>query len=216
MEKSIFDGMTNLYSLSKTLRFELKPVGKTLENMKTNLAYDESLHTFLNDQNIEDAYQVLKPILDKLHEEFITISLESDKAKNIDFSGYLDLKLQKEKVDSEIWVVNKRNSSKKTWEIETEEKKLRWEIVKLWKIGGDAFLKKWVIVEDASEDWEKNPGNKEKKWWVKVLLEKWILNAIKTELENNEMIFDDFYYCRLLARTGTDTIDYNIQKIWEK
>ncbi|HMT27471.1 MAG TPA: hypothetical protein PKD96_04140, partial [Candidatus Absconditabacterales bacterium] len=171
---------------------------------------------FLNDHNIEDAYQVLKPILDKLHEEFITISLESDKAKNIDFSGYLDLKLQKEKVDSEIGVVNKRNSSKKTGEIETEEKKLRGEIVKLWKIGGDAFLKKGVIVEDASEDGEKNPGNKEKKGGVKVLLEKGILNAIKTELENNEMIFDDFYYCRLLARTGTDTIDYNIQKIGEK
>lgn len=27
---------TNLFSLSKTLRFELKPVGKTLENIEKN------------------------------------------------------------------------------------------------------------------------------------------------------------------------------------
>ena len=31
--KTIFD-FTNLYSVSKTLRFELKPVGATLKNIK--------------------------------------------------------------------------------------------------------------------------------------------------------------------------------------
>lgn len=86
---AVFDNFTNLYSLSKTLRFELKPEGKTLENMHQHLRYDKALQTFLADQEIEDAYQKLKPLFDKLHEEFINDSLNSDQAKNIDFSEYL-------------------------------------------------------------------------------------------------------------------------------
>lgn len=53
-KKSVFDSFTNKYALSKTLRFELKPVGRTLENMRTHLKYDENLQTFLKDQAIED------------------------------------------------------------------------------------------------------------------------------------------------------------------
>ena len=68
----IFSEFTNLYSLSKTLRFELKPIGKTLENMRDNLKFDKNLQTFFSDQEIENAYQTLKPIFDSLHEEFIT------------------------------------------------------------------------------------------------------------------------------------------------
>ncbi|MDR1945081.1 MAG: hypothetical protein LBQ59_03180, partial [Candidatus Peribacteria bacterium] len=60
--------------------------------MNEKLQYDADLQTFLKDQEIEDAYQVLKPVLDKIHEEFITKSLESDEAKKIDFSSYLNLK----------------------------------------------------------------------------------------------------------------------------
>jgi|GEM_PF-216916 len=89
-EGSVFDQFTNQYSLSKTLRFELVPIGKTLDNMKKNIGYDEKIHTFLHDQEIEDAYQTLKPIFDKLHEEFITESLTGNTAKIIDFSQYLE------------------------------------------------------------------------------------------------------------------------------
>jgi len=96
---------TNLYSLTKTLRFELKPVGKKLNEetgeddelgipstlywLRENMHFDKELQTFLKDQDIEDAYQVLKPVFDKLHEDFITKSLESDKAKELDISEYL-------------------------------------------------------------------------------------------------------------------------------
>jgi len=51
--------------------------------------YDFDMQTFLHDQEIENAYQKLKPILDSLHEEFINTSLVSSMAKNIDFSEYL-------------------------------------------------------------------------------------------------------------------------------
>lgn len=84
-----FSKFTNQYSLSKTLRFELKPVGKTLDNMRQQLKYDKDLQTFLKDQAIEDSYQKLKPLFDSIHEEFITDSLESEVAKKLNFSGYL-------------------------------------------------------------------------------------------------------------------------------
>lgn len=113
--ESIFDEFTNKYALSKTLRFELKPVGDTLKNMKEAFRYDEKMQTFLADQDIEDAYQALKPTIDKIHENFITESLESKEAKSIDFSDYL--KAYKEKKDDK------------------GEKKLREEIGKLYKIG---------------------------------------------------------------------------------
>jgi CRISPR-associated protein Cpf1 len=99
MSNSHFNQFTGLYSLSKTLRFELRPVGKTLENMRNRVFvdkngnnkkdYDPALQTFLKDQSIEDAYQYLKPYFDKLHEEFITDSLNSDTARRLDFSDYL-------------------------------------------------------------------------------------------------------------------------------
>lgn len=92
----IFDAFSNQYALSKTLRFELKPVGKTLENMRDHLRYDKSLQTFMADQEIEDAYQILKPVFDLLHEEFITDSLESTIAQKIDFSQYLEQYKRKE------------------------------------------------------------------------------------------------------------------------
>ncbi len=94
-----FSAFTNKYALSKTLRFELKPVGKTLENMCSHLGYDKELQTFLKDQQIEDAYQQLKPVLDSLHEAFITESLSSETAKTIDFTKYWELYQQKKEVD---------------------------------------------------------------------------------------------------------------------
>ena len=89
------DNFTNLYSLSKTLRFELKPNGKTAETFKqwfkelknTDLVVKEDNNLFVKDQKIKDAYLVIKPIMDKLHEKFIEKAL-IDGANNIDFSEY--------------------------------------------------------------------------------------------------------------------------------
>lgn len=88
-EYKSFNDFTNLYEVQKTLRFELKPVGNTLNNMRQCLRYDKDLQTFLADQEIEDAYQILKPFLDSLHEEFITDGLVSETAQNVDFLEYL-------------------------------------------------------------------------------------------------------------------------------
>lgn len=55
---------THLYPLSKTLRFELKPIGKTLEHIHTQ--------NFLQqDEQLSDAYKEVKKLLDAYHRDFI-------------------------------------------------------------------------------------------------------------------------------------------------
>jgi len=97
-QNNIFEKFTNQYALSKTLRFELKPDPRTLAHMRGHLQFDESLQTFLDDQEIEDAYQILKPVFDKIHEEFITASLESKAVSEIDFLDYFVTYEKKEDV----------------------------------------------------------------------------------------------------------------------
>lgn len=90
------------YSLSKTLRFELKPIGKTAETFekwideicKENFE-DEIANFFYKDVKLRDSYLALKPIFDKIHENFITESLQCDAAKGIDFSIYFAEKQRK-------------------------------------------------------------------------------------------------------------------------
>lgn len=60
-----FEKFTNLYSLSKTVRFELKPIGKTLENIQKNGLLKE-------DENRAKSYQKVKKIIDRYHKKFIS------------------------------------------------------------------------------------------------------------------------------------------------
>lgn len=91
---------TGLYSLSKTLRFELKPIGKTKETfeqwLKEMNSTEDKNNLFAQDRKIKAAYVAIKPIMDKLHERFIELSLTSDEAKEIDFSQYLESYRKKE------------------------------------------------------------------------------------------------------------------------
>lgn len=175
--KSIFDNFTRQYSLSKTLRFELKPIGKTRENMDANLEYDKNLRTFLADQKIEDAYQILKPVFDKLHEEFITKSLKSIVAKGIDFSEYFNL-YKKQKTEQD-----KDERKKLDKPIQDEEKKLRKKFEKIYIVAGEEF--KTVAGKDnKSKDILKESG-------YKVLTESGIIAYIKNRFLANPAWFDD-------------------------
>lgn len=123
-----FNDLTGLYSLSKTLRFELKPVGKTeetfkqwLEEMPNNeIVVDNDGNLFQKDKNIKDAYLAIKPIMDRLHEQFIEMSLLSEKAKQIDFSEYF------------VRFIDKNISS-------DLEKKLRREIGDTYQVAGECI-----------------------------------------------------------------------------
>ncbi|MDD4748313.1 MAG: type V CRISPR-associated protein Cas12a/Cpf1 [Salinivirgaceae bacterium] len=69
-----FKDFTNLYSLSKTLRFELKPQGKTLEHIQNNGFLE-------NDEHRAESYKEVKKIIDRYHKEFIESALSNFELK---------------------------------------------------------------------------------------------------------------------------------------
>ena len=127
--------LTGLYSLQKTLRFELKPIGKTLEQIERKglLAQDE--------QRAEE-YERMKDIIDCYHKRFIAMCLTNCKLKveNIDnendsLEEYASL-LSKSKRDA---------SDENT--LEKIKENLRKQIVKAFKDGntyGDLFKKELI------------------------------------------------------------------------
>lgn len=66
-----YKNFTNLYTLSRTIRFELKWLGKTKELLS------EEYEIFPKDKRIEEIYQnIIKPCLNDLHSDFIEKNLE--------------------------------------------------------------------------------------------------------------------------------------------
>lgn len=59
-----FGQFTGLYQLSKTLRFELKPIGKTLENIEKNGILER-------DSQRANGYKSVKKVIDEYHKAFI-------------------------------------------------------------------------------------------------------------------------------------------------
>ena len=75
---------TNLFSLSKTLRFELKPIGRTLEYIKQRGIIKE------DDERALD-YTEAKKIIDEYHKYFISKSLEGLNLDEILLIKYFEL-----------------------------------------------------------------------------------------------------------------------------
>lgn len=69
-----FENFTGLYPLTKTLRFELKPIGKTLEYIEKNGLLDRDKHR-------ANSYVYVKKIIDRYHKQFIEDSLRDFKLK---------------------------------------------------------------------------------------------------------------------------------------
>lgn len=67
---SNFSDFTGLFSLSKTLRFELKPVGKTLENI-------EKKGLLAEDEKRAESYKKVKKLIDEYHKTFIEKALSN-------------------------------------------------------------------------------------------------------------------------------------------
>ena len=88
----MYDQFTGLYSLSKTLRFSLIPVGKTEENF-----YAKQL--LLQDEKRAESYQKVKRFMDRYHKQFIEQVLSG-----LTFSGldeYAELYYKPNKSDKE-------------------------------------------------------------------------------------------------------------------
>ena len=69
--KSVFDGFTGKYSLSKTLRFELR-VPSDFSGTKRMLEKED---VFEKDRLRRKKYEEIKPWIDQLHREFIDNAL---------------------------------------------------------------------------------------------------------------------------------------------
>jgi len=155
MEKSIWDSFTNRYSLSKTLRFELKPIGETPKML-------EDAKVFEKDETIQKKYEATKPYFDRLHREFVLEALRGATLSTL--NGYLEL--------FKKWKIDKKTYEK---ELQVKEKELRKEVVKFFDAQGMTWAKKYsglknknieILFEEAvfesilKEKYQNNPIQK--------------------------------------------------------
>ncbi len=97
MVENIYKNFNNIYSVSKTLRFELKPQGNTLENIrKINLIEED-------EQRFKD-FQEVKKIIDKYFKYFIEKNLDGAKLEDHQIKQFVDSydKLKKNKNDDKL------------------------------------------------------------------------------------------------------------------
>ncbi len=73
----MFDKFTHLYPVTKTLRFELKPVGKTL-------AHIQRKGFIANDEERADNYKQMKKTIDEYHKDFISRALSEVQLTELD------------------------------------------------------------------------------------------------------------------------------------
>lgn len=132
---------TNLYSLSKTLRFELIPQRETLENIKKSGILEQ-------DDNRAEKYKRVKQIIDEYHKCFIEKSLKNKKIDDYFLNSYLDL----------FKIKNKNDSQKKSFN--TVEEKLRQQIITFFDKNQ---LKRLFGSELIKEDLPKFTENEEEK-----------------------------------------------------
>ncbi len=128
--KSIFEGLTNQYALSKTLRFELRPVLNTKQMLVDNKIIEE-------DGIRKEKYEKAKFYFNRLHREFTAEALNDIRFDDLHeyFSTF------------QVWQQNKKD--KKSLEtLQKKEKSLRQEITKkfnehakLWTDNQYAHLK---------------------------------------------------------------------------
>lgn len=93
-DQGVFEKFTNLYSLSKTLRFELRPIGNT-QNMLDNAGI------FEKDKLRQEKYAQTKPFFDDLHREFIDECLQSRKINDLEKYFKKLKEVQKNKKDKQ-------------------------------------------------------------------------------------------------------------------
>ena len=122
-----FEKFTNLYELSKTLRFELKPVGETQQMLEDN-------QVFQKDEIIQKKYKQTKVYFDRLHREFVAEALKDISLSNI--QEYTEVLKNVKKITKET---DKKQRDQWEKDFVNEEKRLRKEVVGLFNIQA----KKW-------------------------------------------------------------------------
>lgn len=134
------ESFTNLYSLTKVVKFELCPIPETEKWMKVfgkifsekNVERDDD-NFFATDLNIVEAKQVIQDVLNTIHENIINKALKSDEAKTINIFSYYELAKQ-------------RNA-----DLSEEEKRLREEIEKCFVKPLKEFYDRFSMKKDSKK-----------------------------------------------------------------
>lgn len=127
---SVWSDFTRKFSLNKTLRFELKPVGKTADFIKQNKILQKDL-------TIENSYNQAKFYFDKLHQKFINEAF----SRAVDLRGFADIFL---KLKGEI---QKLKSEKKKGEASKKEKEIN-------NLRNDYYKKIKSLLDKKAEEWK--------------------------------------------------------------
>lgn len=138
-----FNQFTHQYSLSKTLRFELKPIGRTLENIKKKGLVNE-------DEERARKYKQAKKIADAFHKLWLQRSLESGEIPQDLLSDYFELyKSKKSKTDG--LDKQEENLLKKLRTKVADIIKPKDEFIELWNVGNlfKSLLENWQTQFEA-------------------------------------------------------------------
>lgn len=157
---SLFNDFTGKYELSKTLRFELKPIGKTEDFLRDNKVFEK-------DKLIDDHYHQIKYYFDTLHREFIYDALCGASFPVALYKDYYNA-IQRLKTAKREEKKNEKNKLKKI------EDQLREKVVekfsntaKAWK--NDLTTKGIAFKQDG----------------VEILFEEGVLGVLKTKFGNS-------------------------------
>ncbi len=136
---SIFDNFTRQYSLSKTLRFELKPVPRTKEMLK--LGHKDSRIIFTEDKLRVENYAIIKKYIDRLHADFINAALSSP-------NDYIDVSISKNSEEKILDDQDEENNEKETAVKSDDHKK----IVKLFnQLSRSDKYSDWVKIDNKNK-----------------------------------------------------------------
>ena len=133
--------LTGLYSLSKTLRFELKPIGKTLEHI-------ESKGLIVQDEKRAEEYKKVKDIIDRYHKAFITMCLR-------------DFNFDQNSLETYVALAEDSNRDEK--DFDEIKKALRKQIVEAFKKGGlSDLLNEKTLIQKILPGFVRNDEEKKK------------------------------------------------------
>lgn len=154
-----FENFTNLYELSKTLRFELKPVGNTQKMLDENKVFEK-------DKLIDDNYHKIKYYFDLLHRKFIKESLlKIDFDFNEYYKSFLVLKKGDKKTQDDFKkqednlrknLVGSFNEKANEWKENYKQKG-----IELKQAGFEIFFEKDNL-EILKEEFKNKPNSDEK------------------------------------------------------
>lgn len=170
-----FEDFTNLYEVSKTLPFELKPVPETRKHL--DLENPDKNRRFPNDRYRAENFEIIKNYIDQLHGAFIDQALGQ---VNIDFSEYIN-KFRLEKTE------DKRQNNDEEENGNNDEKELRRKICSYFnEISKTENYKNWVKVDINKSEVSGELFHKE----LIGILREYFKNELETEQKVPELFFN--------------------------